>query len=348
VVSPFDQQHGRTQAIAFLAFMATLLFSFLADPGITPSSLAQDFRWRKDLIRAITMFRFGVGDRIFNNTVVGKDGWLFYSGGLSFREYQRTDPLGQSSLRALQKDLDRLNSTLAGQGKSFLLVIPPNKTSIYAQYMPDQIPVIGSESRLDQFVAYMKGHGETQVLDLRPALVAASSAQPTYFRTDSHWNDLGAYYGYAAIIRALSAAYPNLTARPLLDFDLTAIAGGEATDLPATMGYLPIREEAQELVPRFPNQTTTVSLPTSDGTLIRISTNQQSGSPRLLVFGDSFYSGLAKFIEPDFSRVTMLSYRVGTGGSLQEWIRRENPDIVIIECVERSLEELFPLLEDSH
>ncbi len=334
----------RTQALVFLSLVLALLFSFVTVPGITLENLGDQFRWRKGLVRAFTTFRFTVGDRVFNNTLVGKDGWLYYAGDWSLREYQRTDRFGPGDLRTFQVNLDRLNSALVAQGRTFLLVIPPNKTSIYPQYMPDEIPVIGQTSRTDQFLQYMRSHSSTPILDLRPALLAVSATQQTYYRTDSHWNDLGGYYGYYEILKVLSRQYPMLHPHPLSDYNLQVLPIPQ-TDLPRLMGYLSIPENDPVLEPRFPFMTTTVTTTLADGYQMRVTTNQRSDLPRLLVFGDSFYEALEKFLKPDFARVADLPYYDAAGTSLEYWVQQEKPDIVILECVERDLGDLFPLLQ---
>jgi len=335
---------ARIRAVIYLVVVLGSLFSLAAVPGVTLANLADGFRWRKDLIRAFSSFRYAVGDRLFNDTLVGKDGWLFYTGGLSIREYQQTDDFGQTDLKTFQKDLDQLNSALAAQGRTLVLVIPPNKTSIYPQYMPGEIQIIGHAPRTDQFMGYMLSHSATRILDLRSALLRPSAAQQTYYRTDSHWNDLGGYYGYYEIVSLLARDYPNLNAHPLSDYTQTILPTRGGTDLPGLMGYLSISEDDPVLEPRFPFSTTTVTTTLADGLQMRVTTNQRTDLPKVLVFGDSFYEALEKFLKPDFGKVVDLPYFDAAGDSLNYWVQLEQPDIVMLECAERDLGNLFPLL----
>ncbi len=342
--TPIMARLVRTQAIFFVFLVLGVLFSFAAVPGNTPASVAEQFRWRTDFVRGFATFRLWAGDRLFNNTLVGKDGWLYYDGGYSFREYQRTDRFAPKDLNAFQHNLDRLNSALAAQGRTFLFVILPNKTSIYPQYMPDEIPIIGQVSRTDQLMDYLRSNSTTPALDLRSALLAESAAQQTYYRTDSHWNDLGAYYGYYGILSTLSRTYPGLRPHPLSDYTFQVLPTTQ-TDLPPLMGYLSLRESDPFLFPRFPVSTSIVATDLPYGYQMRVSTNPSADLPTLLFFGDSFYYGLEKFLTPDFSRVVDLPYYDAAGPSLRYWVDREKPDIVILECVERDLDQLFPLLQ---
>lgn len=333
----------------FLASVFALLIFFAAVPGLTLTDIAGQFRGREALVEVFTAFRYAVGDRLFNNTLVGKDGWLYYNGGLSYREYQRTDRFAERDLRSLGLALDQVNSRLAAEGKTLLLVIPPNKTSIYPQFMPDEIPVIGQQSRMDQFMAYMRAHSTTRILDLRPALVAASATQQTYYRTDSHWNNLGAFYASQAILAELALVYPSVQPHPISDYKLLYVNSTGETDLPRSMGYLSLPEIVPVFEPRFPVLTHETTENLADGTQLRLITNQNTSLPRLLIFGDSFYGGLygglEAFLQPEFSQVVDLPYRAIGGGTLTDWVSYAKPDVVIVECVERDLENLFPLLD---
>ena len=338
---------ARGYSTAFVIVTLLVLASFVVVPGISASTVAEKFRWRADLIGAFTTFRFEAGDRVFNNAIAGKSGWIFYAGELSIPEYQRTDRFSQRDLRTLQRKLDELESFLAADGRALLLVVPPNKTTIYPQYMPDEIPVLGAVSRFDEVLRYVDDHGTTRILDLRPALIRESATQQIYYRTDTHWNELGAYYAYVEIVEALSVDFPGLGAHALSDFELRTVVGDARTDLPRSMGFLSLQDDAPVLEPRFPVHISTTTDRLPDGQEILRTTNRDEGMPTALVFGDSFYGGLRRFMELGFSRVTMLPYNSLSGASVYDWIRQEEPDIVIIECVERGLGDLFPMLENA-
>jgi hypothetical protein len=294
-----------------------------------------------------TSLRFNLGDHVYNGAIVGKDGWLFYSYDQSIGEYQKIDTLKMKKMSSLQKGLDRLNKDLTKEGVDLLVVIPPNKTTIYHQYMPSQISVIGQESQLDQFVEYMRLHGDTPILDLRPTLLDKSRSQSMYFKTDSHWNDFGAYYSYREIMKSLSSNYPNLEPHPLSDFEYRYV-NDSTRDISLLMGFQNFKEENRRLFPKFKvdlKETNPVLFYGADST--RIVTNSDINLPRLLVFHDSFYRTLSRFIEPHFSRVMTIPWTDKAEIWSLDWIERENPDIVIIEVVERYLDNSLPELFEN-
>lgn len=345
--SSFPEKVSGTYPYLFLIFILVLLFSFAPIPGFKTASLATDFRWRKELALQFGAIRALAGDRIYNYVLVGKDGWLFYAGDQSIPDYQKTNPLNKKELIRLQEQLESLNTKLKSQGITLLVVIPPNKSTIYPQYMPDQIPVLGKQSTLDRFTTYMKRNSDVQVLDLRPSLAQASQEQDVYYHSDSHWNQLGAYYGYVEIMDALSSRYPGLQPRSLSDFNLE-FAGKNTHDLSRGMGRPDYKEEDWFLTPRFKVEIKQSTSPLPDGIhTIRTATNADQDLPRLLIYGDSFYNSLAPFIEPHFSRVKQIPYVPDKDVWSLSWIDTEKPDVVMIEIAERNLKDgLQSLLND--
>jgi len=343
LTSPFQNKLIRVYSSVFSVLVFILLISFVTVPNLDLSTISKNFRCRMDLINFYTSFRLNAGDRIYNNVVVGENGWLFFTGEVSILDYQNTAAIKPGRLARLQRNLDRLNKDLEEKGITLLVIIPPNKSTIYAQNMPEQIPVIGDQSRLDQFLEYMQLNGGTHILDLRPALLEASQSQAVYYKTDTHWNDVGAYYGYAETMHALAQAYPLLAPHPISDFKYTHI-GNSVHDLPMLMGLPNYTEEDWLLLPSFEIQLSEEKNALRDGRFIRTVTNANEQLPKLLVFGDSFYGTLGRFIEPHFSRVKFIPFTPIDEIWSLDWIEQENPDIVIIEIAERSIDDTLPLL----
>lgn len=346
-MSDFARRIVKPYPALFTCITLLVLASMAIAPDITLYALPDEFRWHDELVSAFARFRFWTGDHVFNGAVVGKDGWIFHTGGSSLRDYQCTVRFGKKDLKRLRRQMDEFDSAMAHQGRTFLLVIAPDKSTVYPQHMPDEIPILGTECAVDQFMQEMGQPGALDILDLRTELIRQSATQQTYYKTDTHWNELGAYYAYAEIARALSARYPELQPHPLSDFDVKVVPGGRATDLPRIMGQLPIRDDDLIFTPRFSSPISTSYETLPNGLQMRVSVNQTEGLPSLLIVGDSFYTFLHKFLELGFGRVTMVSHdslfaaRMG----LDDLIRQRDPDIVIVERVERELSLLYPLFD---
>ena len=118
---------------------------------------------------------------------------------------------------------------LAKRGIRFLVVIAPNKETVYAEMMPPAFTREPATSRLMQLAERVQAGTGVEFLDLSTALLAHKADGRLYHLTDTHWCDLGAFAGYRAITARLLPWFPHL--RPLADADLerqaTVTRGGD-------------------------------------------------------------------------------------------------------------------------
>ncbi len=343
--TPSGKDISPNYSVVFLLAVMVLLLSCLAVPDFSPYSLSENFRWRTELVQLYTTLRWKAGDRLFNKSIIARDGWILYTGDSGIPDYQHTDRMSGKDLRQLQRRLDRLDTYLRQEGRTLLVVIPPNKNTIYGQYMPQEIPVLNGSSRLDQFEAFMRANGKVRILDLRAALVDASRSETVYYKTDTHWTDAGAYIAYVEIMRALSADYPGLQPHPLSDFDPSF--SERTMDLPRAIGMPQITEGSWELTPKFPVQSRGTFVQVGSDRVVQFTANPDPALPTLLIFHDSFYAhGLAKFMNPHFSHIAAVRFFLGDQPRIwsADWVRTQPSDIVIIELSERFLDFLSPLL----
>jgi alginate O-acetyltransferase complex protein AlgJ len=333
----------RVYPFIFICAFFGLLLLPLANLTFSPAEIATGFWGRESLINAFTDFRLKLGDRVFPKAVVGKDGWLFFTAEKSVQDYQNAIPFAWGDLVEVQQNLDVLNAQLQSRGITLLVVIAPDKSSIYPDYMPAEIPVINKNSRLDQFVFYMRNYGKTQVLDLRPTLRQARKTRQVYYATDTHWNDYGAFAAYAKIIATLRKTYPDLKAYPLQRFNYVAL-GPQHLDLAENIGSAALTEEKFEL--RLTGNTTQEKeLPLEDGRHVTLTWNADQRLPRALVYHDSFFFAVIPMLSANFSSVVFVPHY--TGGAIWnlDWIDQQKPDVVIIEFAERYIHDLARLVK---
>jgi alginate O-acetyltransferase complex protein AlgJ len=176
--------------------------------------VVDNFGFRPYLIRGYSVLKLTLlGVSPVPSVILGKDSWLFYNSealadGNTINDFRGTIPLSQAELIKLQRRLEENQRALAEENVGYLVVIVPNKSTIYSEYMPDNIKTFRHTKRLDQLLDHMRRHSEVKILDLREALFRAKREHPVYWKTDSHWNSYGAYIGYVEIMRRLSAFFP--------------------------------------------------------------------------------------------------------------------------------------------
>ena len=187
--------------------------------------IVDNFGFRPYLIRWYSFLKLNLlGVSPVPSVILGKDSWLFYhsealADGNTVNDFRGTIPLSKAELVKLQQRLEENQRAFARENVGYLVVIVPNKSTIYREFMPDSVRTFRHTTRLDQLLDHMRRHSSVNLLDLREALFRAKREHPVYWKTDSHWNSYGAYIGYVEIMRRLAAFFPALSATP--------IAGGE-------------------------------------------------------------------------------------------------------------------------
>lgn len=343
-LSPIDTK--RFKIVLELAFLLLLELSLLISSGL---NLRQAARAQAELplpggsaaapqtdLHSLFMPIMGkwvtVGPAL-DLVLIGREGWLYYTGDRSIEDYQGLEQLSPLALERIDANLNRVRAQLEGQGIAFQIAIAPDKQTIYPEYLPEEIQKLQPGTRLDQILAYNQLHAGAPMLDLRAEMQLRKQTEVIYYRTDSHWNNLGAYYAYAQIMQTLTLKFPALEPRPLSDYTITKrqVSGlelayliwkqNELTDEMVTLSPLFERRAEPADVPFLPqNSMLTFARQVDDPSL-----------PTAVIFRDSFGTNLVPFFEEHFRRVVFVwSSRVDL-----ELVAYEQPDIVILEVVER-------------
>lgn len=119
---------------------------------------------------------------VYPTVVEGKGGWLYF-GDDSYAQCNPTTPLSDTV-----KALAAFKQIVQQSGRQFVLVVPPDKSDIFPDYLPDQYP--GKDCAPVAAAQFWKQLGtDIGYVDLKPALYDASVklGRPVYFKTDSHW-----------------------------------------------------------------------------------------------------------------------------------------------------------------
>jgi hypothetical protein len=272
------------------------------------------------------------------DVILGRDGWLFYAGDGASEDIASAVPFTHDELEVWRSTLQHTQDWMRARGIAYVFVVAPDKHEVYGEELPASLHRVGPETRTDSLVRYLRAQSTVPVLDLRPVLIAAKAGERLYHRTDTHWNDRGAYLAYAAIIRALGVAGEPA---PPASFDAPAVSV-PGLDLAGMLGVTgALTEEDLPLRPLAPRRARIVEPSQPDSRLMdaRIVTEQPDLSrPRAVVFRDSFGSALIPFLSEHFSRAVYLwQYNVDP-----EVVRTEHAEVVIQEWVGRRLSTLAP------
>ncbi len=316
------------------------------------------FRQLLILWNGIAHYKLGVSPSPF--ALVGGESWLFFSGDGVVEKHRGQIVLSSEQLEKWKLTLEARRDWLANLGAHYLFLVAPDKDSIYPELFPARFDSIGP-TPFDQLLAYLRGRSNIDVLDLRPALISTkTAASPLYLRSDTHWNDQGAYVGYREIIRRLQTWFPGLKARELTTFGskLSDSWCGDLGMMTGLCGFVAERE--RQLVPS--PGIAVRDLPAGNicspaATRCLGLTSDNGSNPRAVVFHDSFLvpsdqrMGAGQLARVDRYHPPISTLDIGRllgeefSRSVFAWqhfdsglVERERPDVVVEEMVERFLD----------
>ncbi len=290
------------------------------------SVLGQFDRWFVDrarrhlpLLEVNAAYQVGVLRRSTNPTIVfAPDGWIFYTDDVdnpgSMANFRGKVQFSEADVRKLDAHLTAMRDALSACGVPLMVAVAPNKQSIYGAHLSDgaQPP-----TALDDLLPRLTPPARALLLDLRPPLLAAKAheSMPLYFKTDSHWNELGAFYAYQAIVAALAKTMPVANV-PLAALDRFTLGSGPHTgDLVNSLSAKRWLTDTEITLRR------------------KVPPEVPAGAGRIVLIGDSFSKRLEPYFSAHFSSVQFVRFDT-IGDALAGPAR---PTVVLVEVVERYL-----------
>lgn len=249
--------------------------------------------------------------------VQGRDGFLF------FAESLKEPPLTAGERAALCRKLMALEAALAADGRRLIVLIAPDKRSVYPERLPAH--VLRGEDTLAQLNAELSSCGLT-VLDAQGLLTAHKSEGLMYFRGDSHWNARGARLVYRELMALVGA-------EDAPDYAGAVLQPGAAGDLLLLCqpGTPPTEPDAAPQLERAYR----TSRPMRSLDDARIQTTGGPAEVRLLVVRDSFGRGLFPYLA---NAVKGMTYS-RSDADVPAQAASARADWVIIEVVERNVRD---------
>jgi hypothetical protein len=333
--------------------------SMLPPPGIDRASMQNFFRsfesffcdrlpYRERLLRTKAKLNLYAGKFLNPDLVIlGKDGWLFFgnAAGFGIDQYRGLRPLNPQELDTFKDYFEGIQRELDKLGIPFLFVIAPDKHEIYPEKLPRPLSKRGN-TPMDQILSIPRGF---RILDLRPSLLEkkVQSATPLYYKTDSHWNEFGAYLAYRSIMDFFPS-FPPVDAREE-DFINSPVVG--AGDLAIKVGasasfedslthirrdFFTGRLEVENLIDGTSSaQSPVVMNRVSQHHCLKIQNSLRQGS--ILIFTDSFIENATRYFNNTFGVTVYQHYKHHHGLSVSHLASKFRPDAVLFLMVERNL-----------
>ena len=315
--------------------------SVLAWPNGFDEWFQDHFGFRSKLVQWYGESRYyGLHVSPSSQVVRGKEGWLYYADDAGLDDYTNENPLPAGEVQNWRQTILRARDWCRAHAIAYVFTIPPDKPVIYPEYFDDSVRQLSPVSRADQVFTATLDTGV--VIDVRQAMLAGKSRERLFQRTDTHWNERGAFLAYQQIIDAVHRQLPSVPpARDRSMFNATSrMLSGQ--DLAALMGLKWVMsEEELRLVPKKPHAYVVVEphgeyATAGEGRIV----TEIPGShlPRAVIFRDSFTSLLAPYLSEHFSRAVYLWQNNFDAND----VLKERADVVIEEIVGRHLHNFIP------
>jgi alginate O-acetyltransferase complex protein AlgJ len=259
---------------------------WLALPREFDHFFADHFGLRAALVRLHGRVRYAIDLPSDLRVIIGRDNWLFLNGDGTI-EQSTGKVLREAAIAAFADRAAALHAHLAANGARLVVAIPPNGSTVNRARLPAWASAAPPLTEYDLMMRALGARGVAAV-DLRPALMAPA-AGPTYRRTDTHWNKLGALIAYNAVVRAAGREDWALEpARVLRGFE--RVDGGDLARLLAISSDVSDEDAVIDLRAYGPSSPPATAIATqfeSGGDLV----DTGRPGPTVVVIGDSFTRG---------------------------------------------------------
>lgn len=294
------------------------------------SYFSEHFAFRQQLVTADGRLKSALAKTSADNDViVGKDGWLYY--GETINDFLRIDTLSETEINNIANNLRIIGDYCSVKNADFIFFAAPNKNTVYPENMPYNYVPSDNESNLERLTAKLSG--TNFYFDMKSALLGLESPTALYHKTDTHWNNFGAYAAHTMLMNKLDKGSCGTGNGWYIEYDrlgdLAAMLypAEEAKDMQLHNDY----EFKYEYTSRFrglDDISITTSNPDSEGNLLMYRDS----------YGEAILPYMAEMFETaEFSRAVPYNLQNVSDG-----------DSVIIELVERNLGNLLksaPVME---
>ena len=150
---------------------------------------------RENIIGFANSLRYTLTGGAVDQVRLGQDGWLFLTEELRF------EAQGAAHLQARAELLAKASERLRAQGVTLLVAVVPDKARVYAQHLKGGAFPAYQQGRYTELLSALGQRG-VHTVDLLTPLETARQTQQVYYRTDTHWSQLGAEVSANAVAQA--------------------------------------------------------------------------------------------------------------------------------------------------
>lgn len=258
-----------------------------------------------------------------DSVIVGSDGWLYYASTLD--NYLSKNGLSSRGVFNAVHNLKLMQQYVEWQGAEFVLTIAPNKNSLYGENMPYYYQYNAGETENILYVTEELEKQQINYVDLFEEF--RNREDILYLKRDSHWNNEGAVLAYNTIMDTFGMEHERY----------------ETVDAVRTKDYIgdlnsmiyPISSKPEwNITYQYESSFSYIGSDDVEDSWLETENTEKEGS--LLMFRDSFGNTLIPLMSNEFGR---CYYSKAVPYNIDSYMNEYQPDKVVIEKVERNIEE---------
>ncbi len=279
-------------------------------------------------------------------TVLGNNEWMFLgnSYGSVIDKSKDNYEVSTEQLDSNERFFEKINLISKKVNADFKFVVAPNKHSIYGEN-------IGFDTKVGaySYYNYNKRHDNSDMVS-HFRKIKKNNPRDLYFKTDTHWNDLGAFHGYQYIMtNTLNGMYKKLPYN--LNFSNVEHNGGDLARFINITDY--VSDKNVSVTNKVDDKVIRINLKGYEEIETNIQgdiTNSEIKNPikiinvnalndlTILWLHDSFGRAMSPYMHLTFREITHQHYSYAFENMLnfEQLAKDTNPDIIIISVVERN------------
>lgn len=269
----------------------------------------------------------------------GEQGWMFFTHN-ELATFNGSAKFSESELDSFYRILKRRTNFYDSVHAKHLFVVVPVKQSVYPEMQGESMLKLKKKNRTDILLEYLNKKGDVNILDCRPALVNNKSAGKLFYKTDNHWNSLGAYFAAKSIAEKLRKMGLKVKLlRKFKNIDTSSYFSGNLCT------YTGLQEIAKEYDSKIVYEFNSKRVGLYDAQTPQFANsweyqivieNEDKTLDTILVIRDSFGSAMVDFLGDCFGKSVFI-FDQWLYGINRDWVNRVKPNAVVHIIVENNL-----------
>jgi hypothetical protein len=288
-----------------------------------------------------------------NQVIIGKNGWLYLGDkyartmtvarrGANIKDVEASKKIGFST-KSWEQWLKHKGVSL------FQIMLGPDKSTVYPEFLPDWVQPV-TYSATDTLLANVS---QGLYVDTRPFLIKAKTQflEPLYYKTDTHWNSLGAWVAFRTFTKDVDRKGVRLLWLSDQQVRISTVKerkGGDLAKFLRMTEMLQDSEVVMEIDSKHPIETKQYDFETENLILsggnpliqapkrpLLVKSEHALNQKKVLWLRDSFGSAMAPFMAATFTETLQIHYDEATPVLFARLVNAYKPDYVFITVVER-------------